>query len=88
MKTRLQTGYASNCYRPQKDGKQFGFLAQQLGAENCVRQIDLDPGACDATKPAAGRELFQASRRRKRSSNDSHRLKQYLGRYGLSFDTL
>ena len=37
---------------------------------------------------AAGRRLFQASRLRKKSSNDSHRLKQYLDRFGLTFEAL
>lgn len=36
----------------------------------------------------AGRELFQASRLRKSSSNDSHRVKQYLEKYGLSFEEI
>lgn len=34
---------------------------------------------------AAGRELFQASRLQKASSNDSHRLKRYLARFNLTF---
>jgi len=34
----------------------------------------------------AGRRLFSASRLKKRSNNDSHRLKQYLARFGLGFD--
>jgi transcriptional regulatory protein RtcR len=33
----------------------------------------------------AGRRLFHASRDKKSSSNDSHRLKQYLHKFGLSF---
>ncbi len=33
----------------------------------------------------AGRRLFNASRTQKASSNDSHRLKQYLAKFGLSF---
>ncbi|MFT5173356.1 MAG: transcriptional regulatory protein RtcR [Gammaproteobacteria bacterium] len=37
---------------------------------------------------AAGRVLFQASRARKRSANDSHRIKQYLAKFGLIFDSL
>ena len=34
----------------------------------------------------AGRELFAASRRNKRSSNDADRLRKYLARFGLTFD--
>jgi transcriptional regulatory protein RtcR len=33
----------------------------------------------------AGRTLFNASRTQKASSNDSHRLKQYLAKFGLGF---
>ena len=36
----------------------------------------------------AGRQLFSISRQRKTSSNDSHRLKRYLEKYGLSFDQI
>ncbi|MET1257113.1 RNA repair transcriptional activator RtcR [Aliikangiella maris] len=36
----------------------------------------------------AGRKLFNVSRLNKKSTNDSHRLKQVLQKYGLSFDDL
>ena len=36
----------------------------------------------------AGRKLFQVSRLKKTSVNDSHRIKQYLDKFGLSFDAL
>jgi transcriptional regulatory protein RtcR len=36
----------------------------------------------------AGRTLFQASRARKRSSNDADRLRKYLARFDLCFDDL
>lgn len=36
----------------------------------------------------AGRVLFNASRTRKSSSNDSHRVKQYLQKFGLHFSQL
>lgn len=36
----------------------------------------------------AGRRLFNASRDRKSSSNDSHRLKQYLQKFGLGFQQI
>ncbi len=36
----------------------------------------------------AGRRLFDRSRERKRSSNDSHRLRQRLARYGVEFEQL
>jgi transcriptional regulatory protein RtcR len=36
----------------------------------------------------AGRELFNHSRSQKTSVNDSHRLKQYLQKFGLEFQSL
>ena len=41
-------------------------------------------GAVDSTD--TGRQLFQASRTRKTSSNDADRLRKYLARFGLSYD--
>ncbi len=36
----------------------------------------------------AGRQLFQASRARKASSNDADRLRKYLARFGLSYEVV
>ena len=36
----------------------------------------------------AGRKLFNVSRATKKSTNDSHRIKQILAKYGLSFENL
>jgi len=36
----------------------------------------------------AGRRLFAVSRASKASQNDSHRVSQYLGKFGLSFGEL
>ncbi len=36
----------------------------------------------------AGRRLFSQSRKQKATVNDSHRVRQYLGRFGLTFNTL
>ncbi|WP_051012940.1 RNA repair transcriptional activator RtcR [Gallaecimonas xiamenensis] len=36
----------------------------------------------------AGRQLFNRSREKKKSSNDSHRLRQYLAKFALSFDDI
>ena len=36
----------------------------------------------------AGRRLFNVTRLNKKSSNDSHRLKQILTKYGLDFEAL
>ena len=37
---------------------------------------------------AAGRELFAASRSRRKSTNDADRLRKYLARFELSFADL
>ncbi|MGI9295023.1 MAG: RNA repair transcriptional activator RtcR [Pseudomonadales bacterium] len=41
-----------------------------------------------STMAEAGRRLFNISRGSKKSNNDSHRVKQLLGKYGLSFADL
>ena len=38
------------------------------------------------TLSAAGRELFSASRQKRKSTNDADRLRKYLARFGLSWD--
>ena len=40
------------------------------------------------TLAEAGRKLFAHSRKQKKSANDSHRVRQYLSRFDLSFETL
>ncbi|WP_020409881.1 RNA repair transcriptional activator RtcR [Hahella ganghwensis] len=40
------------------------------------------------TMSDAGRQLFNRSRLKKSSTNDSHRLRQYLSKFGLSFEEL
>ncbi len=40
------------------------------------------------TLSEAGRELFAASRRRKKNSNDADRLRKYLGRFGLEWNNI
>jgi transcriptional regulatory protein RtcR len=41
-----------------------------------------------ASLSEAGRALFTASRQRRSSTNDADRLRKYLARFGLSFDSL
>jgi transcriptional regulatory protein RtcR len=41
-----------------------------------------------STLSAAGRMLFTASRARKASSNDADRLRKYLARFGLDWQTI
>ncbi len=36
----------------------------------------------------AGRHLFNSSRKKRRSNNDSHRLRTYLAKYGVAFKDL
>jgi len=48
----------------------------------------IDVCQSSTTLAEAGRALFSASRKKKTSNNDSHRLKQYLSKFGLEFDQL
>ena len=47
-------------------------------------------GVCQASRSLsdAGRKLFDQSRLQKASTNDGHRLRQYLSKFGLKFDDL
>ncbi|MGL6161626.1 RNA repair transcriptional activator RtcR [Microbulbifer sp.] len=47
-------------------------------------------GICKNSKSMAeaGRRLFNVSRKAKKSNNDSHRVKQLLGKYGIKFEDL
>ncbi len=47
-------------------------------------------GVCQESRSLAdaGRKIFQASREKKKTGNDSHRVRQYLARFGISFDSL
>jgi transcriptional regulatory protein RtcR len=38
--------------------------------------------------PEAGRQLFDASRTRKTSTNDADRLRKYLGRFGIEWNQI
>lgn len=53
-------------------------------------QLSYVIGVCQRSRSmaAAGREVFQASRTRKKSSNDSHRVKVYLEKFGLDFEQI
>ena len=82
--------------RPEEDDSQ-SVLEDTLGAD-AVQEIDLfDRGqlaevirvCADSRSMAdAGRRLFQASRLKKTSHNDSHRLKKYLEKFDLRFEDL
>ena len=72
-------------------------LSQWLAADKLTDidefdQVQLEHviGVCQSSTSlaVAGRRLFNASRQKKRSNNDSHRLKQYLSKFDLEFDQL
>ncbi|MFV0477702.1 MAG: RNA repair transcriptional activator RtcR [Parahaliea sp.] len=68
------------------------LLPAQLAELDLYEQIIL-AGLVDVCKNArsmaeAGRKLFNVSRISRHSSNDSHRLKQMLNKYGLSFSDI
>lgn len=74
-------------------GKLSAWLdAEQIAAMDLFDQMQLlaviEVCRQSPSLAAAGRHLFNASRHRKTSVNDSHRLKQYLQKFGLSFAEL
>ena len=54
------------------------------------RQLNMVIGICRTSRSLsdAGRTLFGASRLRKQSSNDSDRLRRYLGKFGLTWQDM
>ena len=73
------------------------FLRELLGAEQ-LEEIDRFERAqladviqtCQrhSNLSSAGRELFQASRKRRKTVNDADRLRKYLSRYNLSWENI
>ncbi|MBU2712554.1 RNA repair transcriptional activator RtcR [Zooshikella harenae] len=71
---------------------------QQFLSKETLEEIDLFDQqqllyvieVCLSTKnlAEAGRKLFNVSRMQKKTTNDSHRLRTYLGKYNLSFEQL
>ncbi|MCH9675590.1 MAG: RNA repair transcriptional activator RtcR [Gammaproteobacteria bacterium] len=53
-------------------------------------QLSTVIGVCRASNSMAeaGRALFEVTRLQKQTTNDSHRVKQYLAKFGLTFDDL
>ena len=90
---RLQTAWKG--FQPKPDANTS--LDQHLRPEQ-LKDIDLFDRTqlcevikiCKSSKTLAeaGRRLFDVSRDKKSSSNDSHRLKQYLQKFGLSFQNI
>lgn len=73
------------------------ILAAVLGEEGLVRLDAFDRAQLSevvrvcrrsTSLSEAGRTLFAASRQRRSSTNDADRLRKYLARFGLSFDSL
>ena len=58
-------------------------LYEQMALANLIQVCRHSHSMADA-----GRKLFNVSRMQKSSNNDSHRVKQLLGKYGLSFAEL
>jgi transcriptional regulatory protein RtcR len=72
-------------------------LAQLLGKQTLAQldqfdalQLQAVVGVCrrSASLSDAGRSLFAVSRQAKRQANDADRLKKYLARFGLSWDSV
>lgn len=84
-----------NWARPGDASRPFPRVERALGPEGVAEldrfdlaQLEEVLAVCESatTLSAAGRQLFASSRRRKRSSNDSDRLRKYLAKFDLSFD--
>lgn len=82
----FQTGYTDT---EQHLTLQNYLPAEQLQSMDVFDQLQLQQviAVCLRSRSLAeaGRELFNVSRDKKSSNNDSHRLKQYLQKFGLSF---
>lgn len=68
---------------------QYCRPSRRQGAAGALQaqRADLGEQPGRRVEPAA-RGLFASSRARKASSNDADRLRKYLARFGLSYDTL
>ncbi|MDH2431433.1 RNA repair transcriptional activator RtcR [Pokkaliibacter sp. MBI-7] len=90
-KQRLQRGWRR---QPQEDLPALDEVldAEQLASIDLFDEYQLRKvvAVCrdSASQSEAGRRLFNRSRERKSSNNDAHRLRQYLARFGLTFDDL
>ncbi len=76
-------------HQPDQSHLQKYLSSEQINEIDLFDQAQLDVvmNICEKSKnmAEAGRMLFNASRQNKTSSNDTHRLKVYLQRFGLSF---
>lgn len=87
---RLQSAWSGFQKESIADNTLEKFLSkEQLSELDLFDQLQLNEviKICQASRSMAeaGRALFNASRDKKSSTNDSHRVKQYLHRFGLTF---
>jgi transcriptional regulatory protein RtcR len=94
---RLQSDWANHETKTTGTASAIDIL-QSVLSESAIAEIDLFDHAqlahvieiCRGSKSMAeaGRKLFNVSRERRSSSNDSNRLKVYLNKFGLEFKQL
>ena len=86
---RLRTSWTSTSDRGNADALLRPLLGARLDDVDSFDRAALAEvvGVCrrSASASAAGRELFAASRGRRKSTNDADRLRKYLARFGLDF---
>lgn len=88
----------SASWRGARDAAGGETMLQRYLSEDAVADLDrfdavqldevLRVCAAARTLSEAGRELFAASRRKKKAANDADRLRKYLARFGLSFEKI
>ena len=84
-------------WRPRASTGRFGLIEEILSAE-AIEEIDLFDRpqlelvftVCRESRSLseAGRKLFAASRTRRKSTNDSDRVRKYLARFGVDWDSI
>lgn len=90
---RLQSAWGGFQSKPVVDSVLENLLSsEQLNEMDLFDRLQLNEVVklCRASRSMAeaGRALFNASRDKKSSTNDSHRVKQYLQKFGLTFQML
>lgn len=90
---RLQSAWQVFQSEPQAEDSLAPYLTQeQLDDLDLFDRLQLKEviRVCKASRSLAeaGRELFNVSRDKKSSTNDSHRVKQYLQKFGLTFQVI
>ncbi|MCP5146386.1 MAG: sigma 54-interacting transcriptional regulator [Gammaproteobacteria bacterium] len=87
---RLQRSWAGS--QPSSDGLETVMTAAELASVDPFDRVQLAyvVAACRDCRSLseAGRVLFAASRARRRTTNDADRLRKYLAKFGLSWETV